>query len=102
MIGHGSFELTALVLAGAAGLMLGHALVAPGVRTRAVALREAGRRAISIVFGATLMLLIAAFIEAFWSSSTLVSPTVKYWVGGALWVLVFSYFIFAGRVRGSR
>jgi hypothetical protein len=46
------------------------------------------------------MLVIAAFLEAFWSSSTLVPATVKLIVGGVFWVLVIGYFAFAGR-RGS-
>ena len=101
VIGHGAFELTAIVLAGAAGLLLGQALVAPGKLSRRTALRVAGHRAIRIVFGSTLMLLIAAFIEAFWSSSSTVPAMVKFTVGGALWVFVLGYLTFAGRRFGS-
>ena len=39
VIGHGSFELTAIVLAGVAGVKLGGSLLAPGLRSRAAALR---------------------------------------------------------------
>ena len=95
--GHGPFELTAIALAGAAGLMLGHALIAPGASSRLDALRQSAKRAIEIVMGATLMLLIAAFIEAFWSSSTVVPALVKVAVGIAGWVLVVLYFVLAGR-----
>ena len=99
--GHGAFELTGLVLAGAGGLILGHALIDPGTATRLDALKAAGRRSIEIAFGATLMLTIAAFIEAFWSSSTSVAPVVKYIVAAVFWTLVFGYFIGAGRRRGA-
>ena len=99
--GHGALELTGLVLAGAGGLILGHALIDPGTQTRLDALKLAGRRSIEIAFGATLMLTIAAFIEAFWSSSTNVVPAVKYGVAAVLWTLVFCYFIFAGRRHGA-
>ncbi|WP_431357264.1 stage II sporulation protein M [Pseudomonas jessenii] len=40
MIGHGAFELSAIALAGAAGLKLGWALIAPGRLPRAVADHE--------------------------------------------------------------
>jgi uncharacterized membrane protein SpoIIM required for sporulation len=100
VIGHGAFELTAIALAGASGLKLGTAVLAPGRRSRALALVEEGKRAVSIVYGFTGMLVIAAFLEAFWSSSTLVPATVKLIVGGVFWVLVIGYFAFAGR-RGS-
>lgn len=97
VVGHGSFELTAIALSGAAGLMLGHALIAPGERRRRDALIHRGREAVQIVFGATLMLLIAAFVEAFWSSITSFPSLVKYVVGLALWVLVIGYLVVAGR-----
>ncbi len=95
--GHGSFELTAIVLSGMAGLKLGFALLAPGRRTRLEALREAAKISIKIVYGVIGMLVIAAFIEAFWSASTLISPVVKYSVAGVLWSLVISYFLLVGR-----
>jgi len=103
VIGHGAFELTAIVFSGAAGLMLGYALINPGQYRRVVALKIAAKDAIKIMYGATLMLIIAAFIEAFWSSSTTIPIDVKLAVGGFLWVIVITYCIFSGRGvrRGS-
>ncbi|MCY1411530.1 hypothetical protein D9M71_269180 [compost metagenome] len=46
-----------------------------------------------------LFLLIAAFIEAYWSSMTGPSHQTKYLVGAALWLLVVVYLVFAGRQR---
>ena len=99
VIGHGSFELTAIVFSGAAGLKIGHALIAPGKYTRVVALQTAAADAIKIVYGVILMLLIAAFIEAFWSSSSSLSVGVKVSVGSFLWFLVIYYCFINGRVR---
>ncbi len=99
VIGHGAFELTAIAFAGAAGLKLGWALLAPGRLTRRESLRQAAGHAIQLVSGVILFLIIAAFIEAFWSSMTYTTPTIKYWVGGGLWLLVLAYFVFAGRNR---
>lgn len=97
VIGHGAFELTAIVLAGQAGLKLGRALLRPGRRTRRAALAQEARESLGLVYGFAGMLLIAAFLEAFWSASTLVPPEGKLAVGGVLWVLVLGYFTFAGR-----
>ncbi len=97
VIGHGAFELTAIVFAGMAGLKLGFALLAPGRKTRSRALVDAARISIKIVYGVIGMLVIAAFIEAFWSSIKLISPDIKYAVGAALWGLVIVYFLFFGR-----
>ncbi|MGF6087697.1 stage II sporulation protein M [Pseudomonas sp. 18173] len=99
VIGHGAFELSAIALAGAAGLKLGWALVAPGCLPRAEALRLAARKSVLLICGVMLFLLIAAFIEAYWSSMTGPSHQTKYLVGAALWLLVMVYLVFAGRRR---
>ena len=96
VIGHGAFELTAITLAGAAGLQLGWSLIAPGRLTRGEALRLAAGKSVLIIGGVILFLLIAAFIEAYWSSSA-VTPATKYTVGALLWLLVLGYLLFAGR-----
>lgn len=97
VVTHGAFELTAIVLAGAAGLKIGHALLAPGRHTRLEALRLSAAEAIVVVYGVIGMLVIAAAVEAFWSSARWVSPEVKYGVGAACWCLVFAYLGLQGR-----
>ena len=99
VIAHGAFELTAIVLCGMAGLLLGQALISPGRRRRSEALAHAAGPAVRIVYGAAGMLLIAAFIEAFWSSGSYLPPTGKFIVGGLLWALVAAYFLFMGARR---
>lgn len=94
---HSAFELTAIVLSGAAGLRIGHALLAPGRLTRVQALVEATRAAAVILYGITAMLLLAAAVEAFWSSARWLAPGIKYSVAGACWVAVFAYFLLQGR-----
>lgn len=98
--GHAAFELTAIVLCGAAGLRLGFSLVDPGPLRRVDAVRIAAREAIMIVYGAAIMLVIAAFIEAFWSSSRSIAVEIKYAVGAVMALLLSLYFIFFGRAGG--
>ena len=100
VIGHGSFELTAIVLSGAAGLRLGFAILRPGQISRLDALRVAGRDVVPILYGTVIMLIIAAFLEAFWSSSATLPIAVKYSVGALLWALVLLY-CFSGRRHES-
>jgi uncharacterized membrane protein SpoIIM required for sporulation len=95
--GHSSFELLGIVLSGASGLRMGLALIAPGRKSRALALRVAAREAIPLLYGAASMTFLAAFIEAFWSPLVAVAPVVKYCVGLALWALLLTYFSFAGQ-----
>lgn len=99
VVTHSSFEITGLILAGQAGMRMGLALINPGRLTRRMALQQAGERMFPVLVGAALMTFIAAFFEAFWSASPLISPTVKYLVGGGCWTAVLAYLLLAGRGR---
>jgi len=93
VITHGAFELTAIVLSAAAGTHIGYTLLNPGRLARGVAVREAAMRAFPVLFGAFIFLVLAAFIEAFWSSSKWLPGAVKYSVGGVCWLFVAYYFM---------
>jgi uncharacterized membrane protein SpoIIM required for sporulation len=94
---HSSFELTAIVLAGAAGLRIGHAWLAPGRLTRKHSLVLASQESSVILYGITVMLVIAAVFEAFWSSASWLPPAVKYLSAAICWTAVFGYFARQGR-----
>ncbi len=94
---HSAFELTAIVLSGAAGLKIGHALIAPGRGSRAQALVKAAKEAVVIVYGVTALLLIAAAIEAFWSSAQWLPVVAKFSVAAVCWIAVLSYLTLQGR-----
>ena len=94
---HSAFELTAVVIAGAAGLRLGHALIAPGRFSRVQSLVAAAREAAVLVYGVTGMLVVAAAVEAFWSSAVWLESSVKYGVAAVCWAAVLAYFAFQGR-----
>lgn len=97
VVTHAAFELTAIVLSGAAGLRLGHAWLAPGQLKRLEAVKLAAREAIVVIYGVTGMLLVAAALEAFWSSSRWVAPEVKYAFGACCWIFVLVYLGWQGR-----
>jgi uncharacterized membrane protein SpoIIM required for sporulation len=90
---HSAFELTAIVLCGAAGLRIGQSVLLPGRRTRVAALELAARETSLIVFGAAIMLVIAAAVEAFWSSAPWVTSTAKFACAGFCWILVLCFFL---------
>jgi uncharacterized membrane protein SpoIIM required for sporulation len=97
---HSAFELTAIVLAGAAGLRIGHALLAPGRLTRRQSLELATREAAVLIYGFVAMLVIAAAIEAFWSSAGWLPHPLKYGVAAACWAGVLGYLTLQGRHAG--
>jgi uncharacterized membrane protein SpoIIM required for sporulation/uncharacterized RDD family membrane protein YckC len=94
--GHGVIELTAICIAGGAGLLLGSGMIVPGRRTRREALVLRGREAVALIGGTAAMLLIAGTIEGFISPSGL-PREVKIGVGILTGIVMIFYFGFAGR-----
>ena len=97
VVTHTSLEVTGLLLAGVAGMRLGLSLIKPGRMSRRHALVATSKYIFPVLVGASIMIALAAFFEAFWSASTAVSPTAKFIVGGLCWLSVILFFIFAGR-----
>jgi uncharacterized membrane protein SpoIIM required for sporulation len=88
---HGVTELTAIVLCGGAGLLLGRVVLAPGLRTREESLRLAGREVARICLGVAGMLLFAAVVESYLRQSHL--PTwARFAFAGATFVFWAAYF----------
>ncbi|MFQ5703258.1 MAG: stage II sporulation protein M [Gemmatimonadales bacterium] len=89
--GHGILELTAIFVAGGAGLLIGRALIAPGDLARRDALVVHGRLAIRMVGASASLLLLAGIIEGFLSASDAPSA-LKFTVSAASAVLLILYF----------
>ena len=102
VVGHSGLELTAIVISGAGGLRLGMAILAPGRRSRANALVEAGRVAALLALGVFAMLVAAAFVEAYWSSQQDIAAPVKCAVGALVWTLVGTWLWRGGRGSPGR
>jgi len=102
IIAHGAFELNAIVFSAYAGLLLGYRFFITKGLSRGASIKKAGKDAFPIIAGSALMLIIAAVIEAFWSSKHLLPVQLRIGTGISLWVLVLFYFLLAGRKRGGR
>lgn len=66
---HSSYELTAICLSAAAGLRMGYGLVETGGLSRAASLRASSQESLPLIGAATLLFILAAFIEGFLSAS---------------------------------
>ncbi len=96
---HGFIELTAIQIAGAAGLLISAGILAPGRLRRRDAVTQAARRAGVLIAGVASMLVVAGTIEGFFSPLRL--PAVDRIAFGAVTaVLLVLYFGFAGRRTG--
>ncbi len=62
---HGTLEISAIIIAGAAGIVMGKGLVFPGTYTRSHAFRVTARRGLKIMLGIAPIIIMAGFIEGF-------------------------------------
>lgn len=98
---HGLLELTAVFVAGGAGLRLGWTLIDPGDRLRGAALVEEGRRAIVVVLGLVLVFGVAGLIEGFVTGSAL-PLALRVGIGAVVWVAFCAYAVLGGRAAAAR
>lgn len=99
VIGHGVIELSAIFIAGGSGLMLGWAIIQPGLLKRGDALMLAARKAVRLVIGCVPILIIAGIIEGFISPNENIPWPVKWGVGLLTGIMLYSYLLFAGRAK---
>jgi uncharacterized membrane protein SpoIIM required for sporulation len=99
MVGHGVIELTTIFIAGGSGLMLGWAIIHPGLLRRRDALTLAARKALRLVIGCVPLLVIAGVIEGFISPNEEIIWPLKWAVGGVTGLILYSYLLLAGREK---
>jgi uncharacterized membrane protein SpoIIM required for sporulation len=98
---HGVLELSCIVVAGAAGLRFGWALVEPGPGARGDALRREARPALAVVLGTAPWLVVAGLVEGFVTPSGTGLPAalaVGFVLAAVYWALVI---LLSRRSRGA-
>jgi uncharacterized membrane protein SpoIIM required for sporulation len=91
IVPHGVTELLAIFIAGGAGLLFAHRLIAPGSMKRSAAVRQGAQNAALLMLGTVPMFVIAGTIEGFFTPAPL-PISLKYLVAiatGLLWTLYF-------------
>ncbi|RIV75673.1 stage II sporulation protein M [Pelagerythrobacter aerophilus] len=94
---HGTTELFAILLAGAAGMHIGRSMAFPGNRSILAAAAESGRRGAQVMVGVVLMLVAAALLEAF--PRQLLGTEGRLIIGGVMLLFWLAYFFAFGRER---
>jgi uncharacterized membrane protein SpoIIM required for sporulation len=100
VVTHGAPELTAIVVAGAAGLVLAKGIFIPGSRSRLASLRHHGRESLQLALGAGVMLFFAAVLEGYFSPLP-IHPAWKYTAGSLAWLFVGLWLGMSGRERAA-
>lgn len=74
---HGIIEISSIVIAGGAGIVLGKGLLFPGSYSRSVSLRKSASRAVTIVIGLIPLFILAGFIESYITRQTELPDYIK-------------------------
>ena len=98
---HGLLEITAVIVAGGAGLRLGWAIIAPGDRTRGRALGDEARRAGTMALGIMLAFVVAGTIEGFVTGRG-VPTALRVGIGVAVWLAFIAWIVVQGRAATAR
>lgn len=93
---HGLLELTAVFIAGAAGLNVAWAWISPGKRTRVRALATEGRTGAAVALGLVLVLAVSGALEGFLTGSPL-HPVLRVIIGALVWIGFLVYVGVLGR-----
>jgi len=74
---HGTLEISAIVIAGAAGFALGNGWLFPKTYSRGYAFRRGAKRGLKIVIGTVPVFIIAGFIESFLTRHTEIPNIIR-------------------------
>ncbi len=85
---HGTLEISAIIIAGAAGMTMGRGLVFPGTLTRLQAFQISARRGIKLMIGIVPIFILAGFIEGYLTRYTETPDIIR-----ALFIFVCLFFI---------
>ncbi len=90
---HGALEISSIIIAGAAGIVLGRGLAFPGTYTRLEAFRLSANQGIKIVLGTVPLFIIAGFIESFITRNTEAPFILRLMVIIASFAFILFYFV---------
>ena len=90
VVPHGVVELSVICIAGGAGMMMGDAILRPGLLPRGLALTIAARKAALLVMGGALLLLFAGATES-WFSPSAALDWMKFSYGAASGAALYAY-----------
>lgn len=91
---HGTLEISAIIIAGGAGMILGNSLLFPGSYSRIYALQKAVKDAVKIVVGLVPVFIVAAFIESYITRLTEMPIFLKLTIIGLSALFIIGYFIY--------
>ncbi len=100
---HGTLEISAIVIAGGAGLVMGNSLLFPGTYARGQAFMRAARRGVKVVVGLVPVFITAGFLESFVTRHTEMPPLLSLLIiGGSLGFVLWYFVVYPIRLTNAR
>lgn len=90
---HGTIEISSIIIAGAAGLVLGRGILFPGTYKRSTSLQIAAKRSIRLIFGTVPLFIIAGLLESFVTRLTEIPMGIKIFIIGFSLLLILVMFV---------
>ncbi|HAA16641.1 MAG TPA: hypothetical protein DCE41_35000 [Cytophagales bacterium] len=90
---HGTIEISAIIIAGAAGLMMGNRLLFPGTYSRLVAFRQGAKDGLKVIIGLVPLFIIAAWLESYITRLTELPDAIQLGIIVLSFVFIVWYFI---------
>ena len=104
---HGTFEITSIIIAGGAGLVMGNSFLFPGTYKRSYSFRQGALRGIKIVTGLIPFFIIACWIESFITRHADAYPVVGaaailLSLGGVIgYFVLYPYYLYKNETNGK-
>lgn len=96
---HGTLEISAIVIAGAAGFVLGRGLLLPGTYPRGLSFRSSAREGLKLALGTVPVLVVAGFLEGFVTRHTEMPVFASLLIiGGSLAFILWYFVVYPRRV----
>ncbi len=99
---HGTLEISAIIIAGAAGLTMGRGLIFPGTLSRIKAFQLSARRGLKIMVGIIPIIIAAGFIEGFFTRYTETPDIIRLFFILSCLAFILFYFVYYPWAKAQR
>lgn len=97
---HGTIELTSIVIAGAAGFVMGNSIIFPGTYSRLESFRRGALKGLKVIIGLVPFFIVAGFIESFITRYTFMHWSLKVLIiGASAFIMIFYFVIYPYRLH---
>jgi uncharacterized membrane protein SpoIIM required for sporulation len=99
---HGTLEISAIIIAGAAGIVFGSGLIVPGTYSRGQAFILSARKGLKIIIGTIPLFIIAGFIESFLTRYTDAPLVLRAGIMLASLIFILFYYVYYPQLKAKK